>query len=431
MKRVVTFLVTACPVVIAACAATAGGDAGPGGDIKAKVHALVQQMETGTSEGQRAEAEWALLKLGPDAMAYLPKPDAASGGIKDRLTAVWATLEEMQPRTWTVDSGDMSLDDALKRLKETTKLTLRDLRLDKSNSRVHVDFRAASYWQVVQALAAQTKARISLYQPDGQVALVDGPGRDLPVSLHGPFRVAFKRVATAVDLDTGTHICLVTLEIAWEPRFFPYLIEPGAATLNTFKDNRFATETPRGAALPVLEHNAKEIELRFTAPPRTAERIDELRGRFVITTPITQHRFEFKNPKGKTQKGPDGVQVTLNDVTTQPERWTVELTVEHPTAAPQFDSFQKWLGSKTWVDSSTCTFERGVGENLEVLRPDPLRTQLVSATANRVTVRYQFLKNNPGGVPLENVESWTLVCRTPGRMVEMTVPYAFRDLPLP
>jgi hypothetical protein len=221
----------------------------------------------------------------------------------------------------------------------------------------------------------------------------------------------------------------LTLELAWEPRFLPYLIEPGPASLRA--GNGFMTKVPARAAVPVADQSAREIELMFAAPPRSAPMINELAGTLTVTTPIAQHRFEFKYPKVKSHQSTDGVQVTVNNVATQPDRWTVELTVQHPAAAPQFDSFQRWLGGKVWLDSTTCVFERGVGENLQILRPDPLRTQIVSASAERVTVRFQFLKNNPGGVPLENIDSMKLVCRTPGRMVEMTVPYTFKDLPLP
>ena len=411
-------VVILCPVLLAGYALAAAGQ-----EMQPKVQALVQALEAG-SDNRRADAEWSLLKLGPDALAFLPKAEPG----RDRLAAVVATLEEMRPRTWTVNRTELTVDDALKRLKDQTKLTVRDLRQDKTIGRVTVDFQAATYWQVVQSLAQQTKARIALYQPDGQVALIDGPQLLLPVSLHGPFRTTVKRLSATNDLETGTHVCLVTLEIAWEPRFLPYLIEPGAASLTAGKD---ISKVPARAAVPVPEHNAREIELLFPAPPRSAKAIGELRGLFVVTTPIAQHRFEFKSPKVKTQKSTDGVQVTVNDIATESERWTVELTVDHPAAAPHFDSFQRWLGGKVWLDQTSCVFERGVGENLQVLRPDPLRTQIVSATAERVTVRFQFLKSNPAGLPLDNIENWKLVCRTPGRMVEMVVPYTFKDVPLP
>jgi hypothetical protein len=419
-KTLPAMVVMICSALLSAYTLLAGG----GPNLKAQVQSLLEAMETG-SEGQRAAAEWALVKIGPDALPHLPRPDAS----QERVAAVIATLEEMRPRTCTVNRTEVPLDEILKQLKDQTKLGLRDLRQDKSTIRVSVDFRAASFWQVVQALADQTKSRIALYQPDGQVALLDGPLRPVPVSLHGPFRVAVKRLSTSKDLDTGTHVCLLTLELAWEPRFLPYLIEPGPASLRA--GNGFTTKVPARAAVPVADQSAREIELMFAAPPRSSPMINELAGTLTVTTPIAQHRFEFKYPKVKSHKFTDGVQVTVNDVATQPDRWTVEMTVQHPAAAPQFDSFQRWLGGKVWLDSTTCVFERGVGENLQILRPDPLRTQIVSASAERVTVRFQFLKNNPGGVPLENIDSMKLVCRTPGRMVEMTVPYTFKDLPLP
>jgi hypothetical protein len=421
MRAFTALLVIACPVLVVVPALAGGGSEKI--NLKTKVPALLDQMMS-SSAPQSVDAEWSLLKLGPDALPFLPKADAAHVSIKDRLAAVIATLEDMRPRTWTVERAELPLDDALRRLQDQTKLALRDLRQDKTQSRVKVDFQDATFWQVVESLAAQTHSRIALYQADAQIALVDNPPQKLPVSLHGPFRVTVKRLANSLDVDTGMHFCVLTLELAWEPRFGPYLVEPGAASITA--GGGFTGKIPSRVSLPVTEHNAREVELQFPAPPRTAQVLDELRGRFVVTTPIKQHRFEFKWPQTKVQKGTDGVQVTVDSVTTTADRWTVDLTVEHPAAAPHFDSFQKWLGGKVWLDSSSCVFERGAGENLEVLRPDPLRRQIVSATANRVTVRYQFPVTNAG-----EASNWKLVCSSPGRMVEMAVPYQFQNLPLP
>src|SRR2546430_80823 len=79
-------------------------------DLKAKVQALVDQMEQGTTDGKRSAAEWELLKLGPEALPFLP------GANKDQLAAVRFTLAEMRPRTWTQPGGDMPLATALDQL---------------------------------------------------------------------------------------------------------------------------------------------------------------------------------------------------------------------------------------------------------------------------------------------------------------------------
>src|SRR5260370_23552833 len=112
------------------CSALLGGYAPPEGgtqDLKTQVQSLLVAMATG-SEGQRATAEWALLKLGPSALAHLPRPDAS----KERLAALIATLEAMRPRTCTMSRTEIALDEALKLLRDQTQLTLRDLRQDKS-----------------------------------------------------------------------------------------------------------------------------------------------------------------------------------------------------------------------------------------------------------------------------------------------------------
>src|SRR5437763_347394 len=73
--------------------------------LQAKAHALVKQMEQG-NEAARVQAEWQLLKLGPEALPFLP------GGNKELLAPARFTLEEMRPRTWTPQSTDMVLAEA-------------------------------------------------------------------------------------------------------------------------------------------------------------------------------------------------------------------------------------------------------------------------------------------------------------------------------
>ena len=88
------------------------------------------------------------------------------------------------------------------------------------------DLGKVTYWQASQLLVGQTDSRLSLYQPDGKVALIDGPVSKEPVHLQGAFRVAVKRVAPRLDFESGLRTGRLGLEIAWS-RASPYLIEVG------------------------------------------------------------------------------------------------------------------------------------------------------------------------------------------------------------
>jgi hypothetical protein len=401
------------------------------GKLPAHVQTLVGQLENAPSEKQKETAEWELLKLGPDILPLLPAPDKMSSALKTRLVPIQDTLRELLPRTvkgWGKD--DLLLSAALKRLQAETGITMVDRRQDGSDHRVTLDRPGATFWQAVDALASQVKASLSLYQADGKVALIDAPYRALPLSLHGPFRVAFKRAATTLDLDAGTHICVVALEIAWEPRFLPIRLEAGSASLRAGTNasgQPFVAEVPGRGALQAKTGLAQEFELLFPAPDRQTKMVEELKGHFVVLTPVKMLTFQFKDLKAWGKPGPsktqDGVQVTIDRIDVSKDRWIVDVVIDNPKAGPQFESHQmSW-----WLANHALYLEKGAGETVEVLEPERLLGDL-KVTSTEARIRYHFLTKRANGVPLS---AWRLVCRTPGRMVEVTVPYTFKDLRLP
>lgn len=396
------------------------------------VKELLLQLEN-ANEQQKLAAEWDLLKLGPDILPLLPISDKSSDALKKRLDPIRLTLEELLPRKLkaTGKAEELALSEALKRVQTETGLALVDRRQGGYDQRVLLDGSGGTFWQAVQSLASQAKASISLYQGDSKVALVDAPYRALPVSFYGPFRVAIKRLRSTADLDAGTHTCAIDLELAWEPRFLPLLLEVGPAALHAGKDaagQPFAAQLPSRGAVDVKGTLAQEFDLRFPAPLRSTAKIDELKGEFVVTLPVKMLKFVFKDlqrsDKPGTSKTQDGVEVTINKVETLKDRWMVEIAIENPKAGPRLESHQTYW----WLRNNTLHLERGAGQTLEVLEPEKLLEQTSNVTASRATIRYFFLTKNAQGVPLEG---WRLVCRTPGRLVEVRVPYTFKDVALP
>jgi hypothetical protein len=405
------------------------GLAFPDDPLKEKVVKLVQRLKTSPSD---AMAEWELLQLGPEALPALhslgPVPDA----VKERLATVTATLEELRPKTWTVAKTQMPLAQALDQVKKQTGEALVDRRQSPVGVQVTVDFKSAPYWEIADSLARQADARLALYQPDGRVALVDGPAPPVPVFVHGPFRVAVKGAGARAQFDTQTRVGALNLEIAWEPRFQPFLIEAGPMSLRAKSAEAapFVAEVHAHGPVFVHERIAKEFEVLHPAAPRSAAVLDEITGQFVVTMPSKQLEFKFKPiAVDKPQAEPGGVKVSVTHLTIDPDRWTIQMTFEVPAAGPKLESFQGWLGSRTWLDRTICHLDRVVDAKRQELQPDPLRTQVVSASATRAVVRYEF--TNPDGAALKDFTSWRMICHVPGRLVELQVPFQFKKVELP
>jgi hypothetical protein len=398
-----------------------------GSDLEAQVKKQLDRLGQ-----ERAAAEWELLKLGPD---ILPLLDKAPAGVKDKLDQVRATLEDLKPRTWSVKKSDLTLRETLKGLQDATGLALVDRRQEKTDPRVTVDFQNKSYWEVVESLLRQTDSRLYLYSTDGQVALIDGPARPTPLRLHGPFRVAVKRVSTKLDLESKSHVFVLGLEIAWEPRFAPYLIEVGKVTAQAGRAKGPIHEAAAPGQGPILvpEKNAKEFDVYMAAPPRAVATLESVEGHFVVTMPSRTLALEFKKgfKEKEAQADPTGVIVSVTKIDTGKKgQWMVELGVEVPAAGPKFESHQVWFENKMFRDRLQCHLERGAGANKEILRADPLQTN-VTARGTQAVISYRFTAKHNPGVPVEDFSAWKLVCEVPGRMVEVTVPFAFTGVELP
>jgi hypothetical protein len=178
---------------------------------------------------------------------------------------------------------------------------------------------------------------------------------------------------------------------------------------------------------------AHEFDLVFPAPNRKTEKIDELKGQFVVTTPNKMLKMTFKQlqvfdkPQPAFTQTSDGVKVTITRISEQKDRWIVEIAIENPKAGPRLESHQ----AAWWLDNNTLHLEKGAGELLKVFTPDRSREQQLEVSAVRATIRYQFLKKDAPEGGAGSLADWRLVYRTPGRMVEVTVPYTFKGLLLP
>src|SRR5207302_1108782 len=198
-----------------------------------------------------------------------------------------------------------------------------------------LDLKNATFWQALDAIAKAADARISLYERDGKIALLEGPYQVAPVSYSGLFRVGIKELHVHHFLDSDTHYCDIKLEVAWEPRFQPLFLEnrPDALTVQDDKGRAIDVPEEGRGPVPVGRPTARTIDVRIPAPQRSANRFSLFKGKLAVMGPTKMVAFTFDN-LSKIEKAAEarketkeGVSVNLRELRSEggggDEVWTV------------------------------------------------------------------------------------------------------------
>jgi hypothetical protein len=330
------------------------------------------------------------------------------------------TPKDLAPRTFT-HQGDTTLSKALAELARQTGNTVEDRRHDGTDPSFKLDVKSATFWQALEAIARAADVRISLYQRDGKVAVVSGPYREVPVSFHGLFRISVRRVTAFRDLETGAQAYVASLVIAWEPRFHAFLVEtnPEQLVVEDDKGHRLTLPDEGKGQASAAGKNALEVDVRLPAPPRAAKALTLFKGSLSVTGPSKMLTFLFDKLAKGEKKTQEGITVALSDLTTEEDRWTVRVGLDYPAGGPEFESFQSWLvyNQIHLEKKGGTTFPANGG------------FATVSQESNRAEVDYNFVED--GKRKLGKAGDWKVVYRTPGRIIQVAVPFEFKDVPLP
>jgi hypothetical protein len=348
--------------------------------------------------------------------------------------------KEVAPRLITLDEKDIPLTSALAELAKQTGNQVEDRRKEKDDPRLKLELKKATFWQALDAIAKEADAKVSLYERDGKLALVDGPHQALPVSYNGLFRIGIKRMDMIRILEPEAHYCNIHLEIAWEPRFQPFTIETQPDALEVKDDKGVALEAGMQQGrrdqeqATVGKRNAVELEMRVPAPKRASATFGLLKGSLSVVGPTKMLTFTF--PKlAKIEKRAEILKETQEGVTCSLRKflleggdgdalWTAEVQVDYPAEGPRFESFQSWMvNNEIYLERPQGTGVQRISYN-GGYETDEIRDNVARLT-------YRFTDEPEKKVILGKPEDWKLVYRAPGRIVELTVPFEFKELPLP
>ncbi len=348
-------------------------------------------------------------------------------GVRADDAAVAKAQNELLPRPFQLKADAIPLSDALAQLAKQTGNQVADRRQKKSNPNLKLNLENSTFWPALDAIAQSAGCGISTYQTDGQVALVDNAALPAIPVYQGIFRIFAGNIQVAKDFETGAHLCTLTFDIAWEPRVEPLYLEVGPFHVTYAADRQGVRQKAKAASqgkISVAGRNAIGVNISLPAPDRSVGKIESLEGQLRLTSSGKMLTYSFPQMKADRKKDEaDGVQVALSPVKTTSRRWSVLLEVNNPAGTPVFESYQSWLGN------NRIFLEKGEGPGRTVWLPDAAdeRVEMESATQAKVFYSFNLSSKNDKGQPAD----WNLVYRTPGRIVEMTVPFKKKDLPLP
>ena len=280
------------------------------------------------------------------------------------------------------------------------------------------------FWEGLERLAKSSNRRLTVGGNGARVSLAGGPEnpyREVPLYIAGPFRVCASRVLSRLDIDTGRGSTEILIDVAWEPRFKAFHAEAPAKSWAAFDD--------AGKPLPIAQDASGKMEVTGSGLEMTARlagvqnaaKIARLEGKLVLvgTTQLLQFSFDPSIAGDESTQRKSDVGATLKSFRKAGPFWTAAIEFVYPGCGPEFESFQSYLrDNEVWLQRAAGTKFPAAGFELGAERN------------GRTTVLYRFKENEKDGPVLTNLKDWKLLVRTPGRIVEVTVPFTLRDVPL-
>lgn len=337
-----------------------------------------------------------------------------------------SSVKDLLPRRVRIDN-DVPLDEALRLLEEQTGNAVVDRRAHRSNPRLSLKLHDVVFWQALDEIVRQADCGYSPYQQDGKVALIDAPQRKTQVNYVGLYRFAVKRVAVTRDIDSGSHVCTASLELAWEPRLRPFLLHIGSMTAafeGKTDDALVKVKAAPQGHIAVTGQQAAQIDVRFPAPTRTSSKIVSLEGNFALLAPTRMLEFAFAELRSgiSLQQAKEGVAVAVKMSAPQERRWTFDVQIANPPGGPLLESYQE----DVWLANNEIALRGMTAGKVKVVTPLESEREDLEITARKAHIRYHFTRDLPA-----SPSGWSLVYRTPGRIALVPASFKLSDIPLP
>lgn len=401
--------------------------------LRGQVQRLVRQLDD-NALAKRDAAEQALIGLGPEVLKLLPPVTSKTPTeVKVRLERARSALERTAAAASAEASlvtlhGDLPLSQALAAIEQQTKNQVVDLRekfgQQRTDPPVHANFEQTPFWKALDEILDQ--AGLTLYNFGGQpgtVAFVSrGEGRPARVQAagySGLFRFEGVRIQASRDLrNPASRSLRLTLEVNWEPRLSPILVQLPLADVQARDEagRAIAVDSQLGKLEAPVESTVAAVELQvpLVPPERSVKQMATFSGILLALVPGQIETFEFadlEHAKGAEQRR-GGVTVVL-DQRKNLAVYELRLRVRFEKAENALESHRGWIyGNEAYLMDA------------EGQRVDNAGYQAFLQEANEVGVAYLFA-HEPG------LKGCKFVYKTPATLVKIPAKFTLQDIPLP
>ena len=415
-------------------------------DLRGRVAELVRLLDA-SHPALRQRAQDELIRFGPAALPLLP-PEGTSGlspeqsrrvAIVRAAMAQTARLASGSATRVTLSAKTITLRDVVAEISRQTGNQIVDLRdqfgQEVTNPEIAVDWKATEFWKVMDELARKSQVGYYLYTGEpylGLVAQVMAGSPDAVVVYAGPLRMSPVKLVETITYEANSRTCALQLEVAWEPRLRPILLELNSKDIELLDDQgRKITARSRQPAagqqgeppplrIPLEKTMIRaDVVLNFEPLPHDAKSIQWLRGRLSLVLPSDIQTFQFPDllQAKNVTKHQGTLKVTLEEFKEFGEgQWAADLLLEFGSGDTEaFESYQTWFyDNEIYLQKADGTRFASNGG-----------TTLTETQAGRVGIQYRFV-DAPG-----RISDYRLVYKSPSSIARHSVSFEFQNLKLP
>lgn len=399
--------------------------------LRDRVNQLVERLDAPKLEARQA-AEDGLIKLGP---RILPMLDALKGGSperKERVEHIRSKLNEAREVTnlgaskVTLKGQGIRLSEVLQKLQTQTGNLITDLReqegAEATNPSLDLDIDDKPFFEALDTICKLAELTPNFYTGDTSIGLMAGkPAAKALVEYAGPFRIAFRQVTSARDLQTGESSANMQFEVAWEPRLRPMLLALKADELEIVDDQgkKVEPQVMEESTSVVLrpENPAAEVNINLNAPERAAKQLKTVKIKADVSVPAGLKLFRFASidvKKEVVEKQGD-VAVTLEGTEVDEQVWKVNVAVAYPGGGEAFESYRQGLfNNRLWLQKPDGSrFDHNGGFS--------------NTSSDEGKLGFEYLFVDAPGKPGD----FGLVYETPSKVQTIPLEFTFKDVPLP
>jgi len=404
--------------------------------LTAKVRVLVKQLDS-NQLAQRDTAEKELVVLGADVLEHLPVVNNRTPAeVRTRLARVRAALLKVaveaatKPATVSLD-GEMLVSEAFKKISEQTGNQFVDYRerfnQEIKDTKIKISLEKVPFWKALDTVL--DAAELSLYDFDEEISALAYTNRDTNAVARtghafygGLFRLEPSRIEAVRNLKNPDSRSLkLTIDVAWEPRVRPIVLQQPLAEVEAKDENGAKLELDGSQGeleFPVEGTNAGiEMDFPLNAPERSVKQIASIKGKLMATVLGRVEAFEFadldKIKQAEQERG--GVTVAVDECRKNGEIYDVEMRVQFDKAANALESH------RGWIYNNECYLLDPKGNRIEQAG---LEANLLDV--NEVGLSYKFDLGDA-----KSPAGFKFVYKTPAAIIRVPVEFELTDIDLP